>query len=344
MEKSLTDSRAKLLELMLQFLWRQWSALGVAGVAGVGQTGDDRLIDPEALLLATTVFGRYEARLFDEALDWLLRNGRRINLQRLRNLDSMWGVADRGVLAAIAEVLGDRSALRKWAGLQPPTEGVQDAEPQALFRQIDGSAMPVFGEPDALFLRWHLLRGPLHSRGMSLAPSPDTPATFLFKLRALFGVTARADILAWMLSHESGHPAEVARRVGYFSKTAQLVLNEMEESGHIHSRRSDREKHFWLRPEEWRFLLTWKDATSFPRWMDWAPLFSALKTLFSALSQPGLDAYSPALQAIHLREALQKALPALGEAGLAPSLKVSRQHRGAEMVETLLEDVARLIG
>lgn len=340
MEKSLTDSRANLLELMLQFLWRQWSALGVAGAA---RTDDDWLIDPEALLLATTVFGRYEARLFDEVLDWLRRNGRRINLQRLRNLDETWNVADRGVLAAVADVLGDRSVLRKWTSLQSPAEA-PEVEPQALFRKSDGSPMPVFGEPDARFLRCHLLRSPLHLRGMSLAPAPDSPATFLFKLRALFGVTARADILAWLLSHESGHPAEIARRVGYFSKTAQLVLNEMETSGHIHSRRSDREKHFWLRPEEWRFLLTWKDATSFPRWIGWAPLFSALTTLFAALSLPGLDAQSPSLQAIHLRKALDQVLPALGEAGLAPSLTVTSQQRGAELVEALLEDITRLLG
>ena len=38
---------------------------------------------PEALLLATTRFGRHDSRLMDESIDWLSQFGRRISLQRL---------------------------------------------------------------------------------------------------------------------------------------------------------------------------------------------------------------------------------------------------------------------
>ncbi len=69
-------------EQVLGFLWRQWSALGVAGPS---QSVDRWMLDPEALLLATTSLGR-DPRLFDEVLDWLNTNGQFINLQRLQNL------------------------------------------------------------------------------------------------------------------------------------------------------------------------------------------------------------------------------------------------------------------
>jgi len=112
MPTSLTDSSSRLTERVVDFLWRQWSSIGVAGYARIG---DDWIIDPEALLLATTHFGRYDARLLDESIDWLVKFGRRINLQRLQNLHRVWtGVADPRVLAAISDILGQQAALRKW--------------------------------------------------------------------------------------------------------------------------------------------------------------------------------------------------------------------------------------
>ena len=61
------------LENILNFLWRQWSSLGVAGGA---RSDDEWVIDPEALLLFSIEMSRYEPRLFDEAVDWwLMANG-----------------------------------------------------------------------------------------------------------------------------------------------------------------------------------------------------------------------------------------------------------------------------
>ena len=60
MHRSLKTFREEFLNLLLNFLWRQWSSLGVAGQAG----GDDAwTIDPEALLLFTFEVGRSEPRI-----------------------------------------------------------------------------------------------------------------------------------------------------------------------------------------------------------------------------------------------------------------------------------------
>jgi hypothetical protein len=78
---------------MVDLLWHQWSSIGVAGYP---RLGDDWIVDPEALLLATTRFGRHDSRLMDESIDWLAKFGRRISLQRLQGLHRSWpGVADR---------------------------------------------------------------------------------------------------------------------------------------------------------------------------------------------------------------------------------------------------------
>jgi hypothetical protein len=65
-----TNFKQFFLEETLDFLWRQWSALGVAGGA---RTEESWVIDPEALLIFSLQITRYEPRLFDEILDWLVK-------------------------------------------------------------------------------------------------------------------------------------------------------------------------------------------------------------------------------------------------------------------------------
>lgn len=72
----LTNFTSSFEERLIDFLWREWSALGILGTSTAETTWS---IDPEALLLLTTEFARHESRLFDEVLDWLRINSRWIN-------------------------------------------------------------------------------------------------------------------------------------------------------------------------------------------------------------------------------------------------------------------------
>src|SRR5689334_3817702 len=112
METSLTSFRSRCLEAVLDLLWRQWCSLGVAGHARAANPA--RIIDPEALLLATTSLGRQDPRLFDEALDWLSQFGGLVNLQRVKNLHRTTGLGDAQVLAAVADLLATRAGQPKW--------------------------------------------------------------------------------------------------------------------------------------------------------------------------------------------------------------------------------------
>lgn len=337
MATSLTSYRERFIELLLRFTWRQWSALGVAGHA---TSNDPWIVDPEALLLLSTTIARHDPRLFDEIFDWLQQNGPWINLQRLARLQKDHGLGERTILAALGQHLAKDSAHFKWKILtwrvakDPPK-----TEPEALFHGV-----PLLGSPDEIFLRWGWVRAPATLRGMSQVPKADQPATFLIKLRALFGRMARAEVIGWLLTHESGHAAEIASSVGYFPRSIQLVLNDLLVSGHVRAVRVGREKRFAIRRDEWRFLITWSDGTEFPRWIDWAPLFSALAIFLDALAKPGLDEHSDRFQAIQLREALDRALPALAQAGLAHQLKATRELRGTELISAFIEDISSLLG
>ena len=313
MENSLTSFKPQLREALSSFLWSQWSALGVSGHAS--STPDPWAIDPEALLLFSTVVARHDARLFDEIFDWLQLYAEALNLQRLTRLHKEHGLGEPTVLAAIASKLTKVKSHTKWRTIATRTPAPPiGTELRPLF-----SHLPVLGRGDETWLAWGWQRPPVELRGLSQTPQPDRPATFLFKLRNLFGLQTRAEVIAWLLAHETGHPAEIARDTGYFRGSIQGVLNELAASGHVFSLRVGREKRFGIRHEEWRFLLTWSDTKEFPRWLPWDCILALLQRVDALLENPKFEALSFAVQDIELNRAVGPALGPLTKAGLWPS-------------------------
>jgi hypothetical protein len=301
------------------------------------------MVDPEALLLFSTQIARHDSRLFDEILDWLQINGSWINLQRLGRIQKEENLGEPAILAAIAEIVAENSLNHKWKSQARRFYLSRVLEPQDAQRLFP--AIPVLSEPDPIFLKFGFQRGPVELRGMSQSPRPDQPATFLFKLRALFGMQSRAEVIAWLLAREHGHPAEIARETGYFRSSLPGILNDLTASGHVGSIRIGREKHFSiLRHDDWRFLMTWQPAEAFPQWICWGPLFRGILILFEALGEPKLDEKSRNFQAVKLREALDQAMPALIRAGRAHRLNATRNLIGAGLIDALLADIDAILG
>jgi hypothetical protein len=317
------------MEGILAHLWHQWTFLGVAGSSSKeSRPSPSRLIDPEALVLATTFFGRHDARLFDEALDCLIHNGERINLQRLQNLEATWHLADLRVFGGVAEVLaGHRSTLSKWRKLGTAlSPSLQNQVPAPFFLDAAGSPLPP--PPDNLdprFLRWNLARSRWTPREMSQSPSPSHPENLLFKLRSLFGTNSRAEIIAWLLLNGPASPAALARELGYFSKTVQGVLNEMALSGHVVVHRTGREKRFQLRGDEWEFLFVDRasGAVRYPVWEPWAGIYAVVKAAHQFALNPEYRSASQSSRSIELRRALD-ALPDTVPTALLPEVASSR--------------------
>jgi len=220
------------------------------------------------------------------------------------------GLGDVTVLGALAEHLTRSSSHAKWKALakKPP----QVDQPTPLFPHL-----PSPNRIDEIFRRWGWLRPPVEPRGLSKPPRPNHPGAFLLKLRALFGMQSRAEVMAWLLAHESGHPAQIARETGYFRGSVQNVLNELEMSGHVYATRDGREKRFIAPREHWRFLLTWSPdgPPEFPRWLPWAPLFTLVRRFHDLTASPAFAGYSADLQSIELNRALTPLLTRLSGEG-----------------------------
>ena len=330
------------LEGAIELLWRQWTTLGVAGHG----EREGRVIDPDALLLGTCVFGRYEPRLFDEVLDWLGVNGWCVNVQRMRSLMNQYGYGCERVVACVAALQAKGAETAKWRRLSLSVESIEAGKKlEPLFYLPDGRPQPAFGRSEPEFARYGFQRGKLELRGMSQTPNPEVPGNLLFRLRALFGVNARADILAYLLTHPDGHPPEMARQTGYFPKTVQMTLGEMAYSGKIHAARKGREKHYRVDAAEWTLLRGQGDANgSWPGWVGWPQLFAAMTGVWRLARDRELAKASASLQAAEWQKLVGQIQPWLAQSDPGAVLKDLNRLTGAAYLQAAQGELMRLLG
>jgi len=337
MNQSLKTFKSEYHELLLNFLWRQWSALGVAGHS----RGEDQwVIDPEALLLITCTLGRYEPRMFDEVLDWLQENGWLINILRLKRILRKEKFAGARILAVVAGLMSKGTDVTKWKQLAKPVGPI--TEPGPFFFAEDGKPLLVIGEPDAHFAKYGFTRGPVRERGYSQKFRPTELSNLALQLRALVGVNSRAEVVLYLLTHEAAHPSEIAHEAYYYERSIQNTLVDLSQSGVVQLRSSGREKHYWLEPDHWATLLN--RPGPFPKWVTWPPLFSALEQIWLKVNDPCLAALDSLLQSSELRQLMVEVRPSFEKAGFDRALSDDRQYLGEKYFPVFLEDMTKLVG
>lgn len=278
MSNWLKKSKNHFGETLFSFLWNQWSLLGVAGEK---KRPEDRVIDPEALLLFSMSLCRYDARLFDEIIDWLFVNGQLINVQRLKQMQKKYQFSCGPQISAAAQLLAQNATYKlKWTGLSSQNT-LKRNEP--LFFDKEGTALPFPEETQAnpVFLRNGLFRGQLNLRGNSGTFDSDADACLLLRLRSLIGINARAEILCLLSSIHEVHPSEAARKTSYYQKTVQTILVEMARSGIILTRTSKKEKFYRLKSGTLDALL---QPNGHPcRWVQWPNRLKAAEIIWIKL-------------------------------------------------------------
>lgn len=160
--------RTSLHEAAVGRLAAQWTALG-AQLDGPVET---RVVDLEALIAATARLATGEPRLAEVALAWSIAHGTAVNGTRLRTVAAE--------LDAAVQVAGFAEAVRRGGGPRWP--------------------VPATGD---LAVPWS---GVQRRSGLVVVRDLAAPARLVWRLRAGFGVNARADILAVLL----GAPAPLS--------------------------------------------------------------------------------------------------------------------------------------
>jgi DNA-binding transcriptional ArsR family regulator len=137
-----------------------WGLWSELGVSGWGRTHDKWAIDVEPLIVFTAEIGDRDPRLRDEALDWCIRYSRLVSVVRLRNVLRETSNEALDAWRSFAATVNVRAGV-KWPGAGDPLH----------FKVTGRSTLRPLTEPAMTYLR----------------------------IRSIFGVAARAEILRCLL-------------------------------------------------------------------------------------------------------------------------------------------------
>lgn len=187
---------------------RAWAQWIALGVDAVGD-GDDAVVDPEALIALTTELGDTDARLRDLSTDWCVAYGRYVNGSRLKQVAREIGTP--------ADAIGQYVATVAAAG---------------------GPGWPMASEPRSGYV----------PRGKARLSSAVSVPRLRIRLRAAFGVNARADVLAALLAAPAGGSsvADLARRTRFTKPNVAFAVDALVLAGLAEARAVGNERRVTL--------------------------------------------------------------------------------------------------
>jgi hypothetical protein len=320
----ISELRSRVDGTLLDFVWNEWAQMGVLAEP---RFESPWAADPEALLLLTLEAGRSDARVFDETLDWLAVNAGLISQQRLRNL--CIDDDDRRLVGASLAWAGEHNPALRSARARSAESDSGNGE--LLF--IDLSPVR---QPDPIFASHGLLRNTPTRSGKSQAPRLTLPINLAFRLRKLFGVGSRAEIVRFLLTSQlPGAQTEVVRRASGFARSnVREAADALVVAGAAGSYTlgTGGDRFYQVDVDRWRSFLALEQI---PRHRDWPQLLASLRTLRRWLHRPGLDDLSEYLRASEARQLMKQIEPDLRYAGVP----VSDARTGADYWETFVENV-----
>ncbi len=187
---------------------RAWIQWAALGVDATVER-DDAVVDPEALIALTAELGDADARLRDLGTDWCIAFGRYVNGSRLKQVARELGTP--------ADAIGEWVATVAAAG---------------------GPTWPMATQPRPDYIR----------REKARLDSAESRPRLRIRLRAAFGVNARADILAGLLATSpSGlNAADLARVTRFTKPSIASALDALLLAGLVTARPVGNERRFAL--------------------------------------------------------------------------------------------------
>jgi len=156
----------------------------------------------------------------------------------------------------------------------------------------------------------------------------------------LFGLSARPEIITWLLTHPAGHAAEIARDTGWFSKSVQAILNDLEASGMLMSHMDGRKKIVSVNP---RNSILNPMVSGGLRWFTQAPFYLGILHVIHTHErlEKNPDA-SDSVKSILIHQDLAAINAAFRHAGIRDPFAAMAALKGAEMVNAFVEETRGL--
>ncbi len=194
--------------LQTALLDRAWIQWIALGVDAAGES-DDAVVDPEGLIALTAELGDADARLRDVSTDWCVAYGRYINGARLKQVVRELGTPP--------EAIGEYVATVAAAG---------------------GPSWPMATEP----------RPQYATRGKARLDSARSRPRLRIRLRAAFGVNARADVLAALLvAPQNGlSVADLARKTRFTKPSTAFAVDALVLAGLLEAQTVGNERRLVL--------------------------------------------------------------------------------------------------
>lgn len=296
--------RRSLDAALLDFAWAEWAQMGLLASAPDRSSWAE---DPEALIVFTLEIARDDPRLFDELLDWLLRNEPLVSVRRLRSF-AVDPEDRRLVDGALAWVDAHRPRARL-RGRQPQPSG----EPVPLFTE---SGFPM-REPDPSFLSAGFVRPPVEPSGKSQAPDLRAPINFAFRLRQVLGLGARAEVVRSLLTSAapSMSTADLGSGAGYARRNVLDAVGALQGGGVVSAARGAGGKRFAIDRAAWAVLLGLGDE-QLPEARAWPQLLGALVQVRRWVRDVEREDLSEYMRASRARDLLENIAAPLSIAGV----------------------------
>lgn len=273
--------KAQFADTIMDFLWRQWSKLGVFG--HMNKIDNNLVIDVEALLIFSSSFCRYDQRLYDLIIDWLIVNESLINIQRLKTLFKEAYHKDGNSLAYIAAQLNAHNKTR-WHRLAKDYSVVSRNHTQFMFTDITNDNLNFCPHEDEIALKYGFSRSPYIFSGKITSMPNAHAATLLLRMRGILGVSARAETILILLEQKKCLIQELATKSNFAWKSIQDVLEELMLSGYVESVTGDKRGKYYILVSPAKIKSFFNvDSFSF---IAWQQFFNIISILWSVVSNP----------------------------------------------------------